>query len=105
MTFLDELENLLINDIDGVLCFLKEIKKNEVLSKVYCVKLRNQDDLMILCDNPLIVSILAISKYNCSADERGVLIEKMNRRFCKGCVRSCCIKWHNFLFVAFLISN
>ena len=30
--------------------FLTEIEENEVLSKVYCVKLRNQDDLMILCE-------------------------------------------------------
>ena len=74
MTFVDELENLLINEINGILCFLKEIEKNEVLSKVYCIKLRNQDDLMILCENHLIVSILASSKYNCSEDEGGVLI-------------------------------
>ena len=47
--------------------FLTEIEKNEVLSKVYCVKLRNQDDLMILCENHVSVSILASSKYNCSA--------------------------------------
>ena len=33
MKFVDEMENLLINDIDGILCFLKEIEKNEVLSK------------------------------------------------------------------------
>ena len=69
-------------------CYLKEIEKNEVLSKVYCVKLRNQDDLMILCENHLHVPILAISKYYCPTDEGGVLIEKMNKRFCKGCVRS-----------------
>ena len=50
MTFVDETEDLMINDIDGILCFLKEIEKNEVLSKVYYVKLRNQDDLMILCE-------------------------------------------------------
>ena len=60
MTFVDETEDLMINDIDGILCFLKEIEKNEVLSKVYYVKLRNQDDLMILCENHLNVSILAI---------------------------------------------
>ena len=88
MTFVDEMENLMINDTDGILCYLKEIEKNEVLSKVYCVKLRNQDDLMILCENHLHVSILAISKYYCPTDEGGVLIEKMNKRFCKGCVRS-----------------
>ena len=45
MTSLDEMENLMINDIYGILWFLKEIEKNEVLSKVYCVKLRNQDVL------------------------------------------------------------
>ena len=44
-TSLDEMENLMINDIYGILWFLKEIEKNEVLSKVYCVKLRNQDVL------------------------------------------------------------
>ena len=44
MTSLDEMENLMIN-IYGILWFLKEIEKNEVLSKVYCVKLRNQDVL------------------------------------------------------------
>ena len=36
MKFVDEMENLLINDIDGILCFLKEIEKNEVLSKFIC---------------------------------------------------------------------
>ena len=62
MTSVDEIENLMINDIYGILCFLKEIEKNEVLSKVYCVKLRNQNDLMILCEKHLNVLILAISK-------------------------------------------
>ena len=62
MTFVDEMENLMINDIDGILIFLKEIEKTEVFSKVYCAKLRNQDDLMILCENHLNVSILASSK-------------------------------------------
>ena len=38
MTFTDEMKNLVIIDLDGILCFLKEIEKNEVLSKVYCVK-------------------------------------------------------------------
>ena len=51
MKFVDEMENLLINDIDGILCFLKEIEKNEIFSKIYCVKIRNQDDLMILSEN------------------------------------------------------
>ena len=39
MMFVDEMENLIINDLDGILCFLKEIEKSEVLSKVYLVKL------------------------------------------------------------------
>ena len=81
MKFVNEMENLLINYISGVLCFLKEIEKNEVLSKIYCVKIRNQDDLRILCENHLIVSILASAKYNCSAGEGEVLTEKMNKRF------------------------
>ena len=96
MKFVDEMENLLINDIDRILCFLKEIEETEVLSKIYCVKIKNQDDLMILCENHLIVSILASAKYNCSAEEGGVLIEKMNRSICKGCVRSCCSKVTEF---------
>ena len=74
MKFVDEMENLLINHINGILCFLKEIEENEVLSKIYCIKIRNQDDLMILCENHLIVSIWASAKYNCSAEEGGVLI-------------------------------
>ena len=56
----------------------------------------NPDDLMILCENHLNVSILAISQYNCSTDEGEVLIEKMNKGFCKGCVRSCCNKMTEF---------
>ena len=96
MTIVDEMQNLMINDIDGMLWFLKEIEKNEILSKLYCVKSRNQDDLMILSENHLNVSILAISKYACSADEGGALIEKMNKRFCKDCVRSCCSKMTGF---------
>ena len=44
----------------------------------YCVKLRNQNDLMILCEKHLSVLILAISKYDSSTDDGGVLIEKMN---------------------------
>ena len=92
MKFVNEMKNLLINDIDGISCFLKEIEKNEVISKIYCVKIRNQDDLMILCENHLILSILASAKYNRSAEEGEVLIEKVNRRFCKSCVRSCCSK-------------
>ena len=32
MTSVDEIENLMINDTYGILCFLKEIEKNEVLS-------------------------------------------------------------------------
>ena len=88
MTFVDGMEKLMINGIDGILIFLKEIEKTEVFSKVYCAKLRNQDDLMILCENHLNASILASSKYNCTVSEGGVLIEKMNKRFCKGCVIS-----------------
>ena len=34
LMFVDEMENLIINDLDGILGFLKEIKKNEVLSKI-----------------------------------------------------------------------
>ena len=49
------MENLLVNDIDGILCFFKKIEKDEVLSKIYCVKIRNQDDFIILCENHLIV--------------------------------------------------
>ena len=90
MKFVDEMENLLINDIEGILCFLKEIEKNEVLSKIYYVKIRNQDDPMILYENHLFALILASAKYNCSAEEGGVLSE--NRHFRKGCVRSCCSK-------------
>ena len=90
MKFVDEMENFLINDIERILCFLKEIEKNEVLSKIYYVKIRNQDDPMILYQNHLFALILANAKYNCSAEERGVLSE--NRRFRKGCVRSCCSK-------------
>ena len=96
MTFVDEMENLMINDIDGILIFLKEIEKTEVFSKVYCVQLRNQDDLMILCENNLNVSILASSKYDCFVNEGGVLTEKINKRFCKGWVRSCCSKMAQF---------
>ena len=92
MPFVNEMENLMINDIDGILIFLKEIEKTEVFLKVYCVKLRNQDDLTILCENNLNVLILASSKYDCTVSEGGVLIEKMNKRLCKGCVRSCCSK-------------
>ena len=103
MTFVDEMENLMINDVDGILCFLKELKRNKVLSKVYCAKLRNQDDLMILCENHLNVSILAISKYDCSTDNGGVLMEKMNKRYCKGCARNCCSKMTEFFFINFLI--
>ena len=76
--------------------FFKRNQKKDVLSKVYCVKLRNQYDFMILCENHLIVSILAITKYNCSAEEVGVLIEKMHRHFCKDCVRSCYSKMTEF---------
>ena len=64
MTFVDEMKNLLINDLDGIFFFLKEINKNEVLSKVYCIKLNNQDNLMTLCENHLNVLTLASSKYH-----------------------------------------
>ena len=65
MTFVDEMKNLLINDLDGIFFFfLKEINKNEVLSKVYCIKLNNQDNLMTLCENYLNVLTLASSKYH-----------------------------------------
>ena len=40
----------------------------------------------MMYENHLNVSILAISKYNCSTDKGGALIEKTNKRFCKGCV-------------------
>ena len=33
MAFVDEMQTLMVNDIDGILCYLKEIEKNEVLSK------------------------------------------------------------------------
>ena len=102
MTFVDEMENLMMNDIDGILIFLKEIGKTEVFSKVYCVKLRNQDDLMILCENHLNVLILASSKYDCSVSEGGVLIEKMNKRFYKGSVRNCCSKMTEFFLYKIL---
>ena len=71
---------------------------------MYCVKIRNQDDLMMFSENHLIVLILVSTKYNCSAEEGGVLIEKMNKHFCKGCVRSCYSKMC-FLFIKFLIYN
>ena len=65
MTFVDEMKNLLINDLDGIFFFfLKEINKNEVLSKVYCIKLNNQDNLMTLCENHLNVLTLASSRYH-----------------------------------------
>ena len=89
----------MINDIYGILIFLKEIEKTEVFLKVYCVKLRNQDDLITLCENNLNVLILARSKYDCTVSEGGVLIEKMNKCFCKSCARSCCSKMTEFFFV------
>ena len=50
MKFVDEMENLLINDIDRWnFMFFKRNQKKDVLSKVNCVKLRNQYDFMILC--------------------------------------------------------
>ena len=67
------------------------------------VKLKNQDDLMILCKNHLNVPILASSKYDCTVSEGGVLIQKMNKRFCKGCVRSCCSEMTEFFCTKFLI--
>ena len=101
MKFVDEMENLLINDISGILCFLKEIEKNEVLSKIYCVKIRNQDDFMILCENHLIVSLLASTKYNCSAEE----LKKWTSVFVKDALEITVVKWQNFLFIKFLIYN
>ena len=83
--------------------FFKRNLKNEVLSKVYCVKLKNQDNLMIMCKNHLNVSILASSKYNCTVSEGGVLIQKMNKCFCKGCVKSCLEVVRIFLVQNFLI--
>ena len=68
-------------------------------------KLRNQDDLMILCENHLIVLILASWKYNCSADEGGVLIQKWTGAFVKATLEAAVAKWQNFLFITFLISN
>ena len=47
---------------------------------------------MILCEDHSNVSILAISKYDCYTDKVRVLIEKMCKRYCKGCVRNCCTK-------------
>ena len=77
MKFADEMENLLINVTDGILCFLKEIEKNEVLSKIYCVKKDKKSrwsyDLVWKTFNCVDFSE---SKYNCSAEEGGVLIEK-----------------------------
>ena len=97
MTFVDEMKNLLINDLDGIFFFfLKEINKNEVLSKVYCIKLNNQDNLMTLCENHLNVLTLASSKYHWYTDKGGVLIEKRNKHFCKGCIRSSCNKMAEF---------
>ena len=34
MTFVDEMENLMINDIEGILIFLKEIEKTDVFLKI-----------------------------------------------------------------------
>ena len=34
MTFVDEMENLIINDIEGILIFLKEIEKTDVFLKI-----------------------------------------------------------------------
>ena len=68
------------------------------LNFTYCVKLRNQNDLMILCEKHLSVLILAISKYDSSTDDGGVLIEKMNV-----VLEVAVVKWQNFLFIQFLI--
>ena len=42
--------------------------------------------------------ILAISKYDSSTDDGGVLIEKMNV-----VLEVAVVKWQNFLFIKFLI--
>ena len=56
----------------------------------------------MMCENHLNVSMLAISKYHCSTDEGGALIEKINKRFCKGCIRSCCSKMTEvFVYIIF----
>ena len=34
MTFVDEMENLIINDREGILIFLKEIEKTDVFLKI-----------------------------------------------------------------------
>ena len=34
MTFVDEMENLMINDIEGILILLKEIEKTDVFLKI-----------------------------------------------------------------------
>ena len=96
MAIIDEMEILMINDLNGILIFLREIEKSKVFSKVFCVKLINQTDLMILCENHLNVLIYTSSKNRCSADKGGVLIDKMNKRYCKGCVRNCCSKMTEF---------
>ena len=93
---IDEMENLMINDLDGILIFLRENGKSTVFSRVFCVKLTNQTDLIILCENHFNVSILAHLKNNCFADKGGVLIDKMNKRYCKGCVTNCCSKMTEF---------
>ena len=58
---------------------------------------------MILCENLLNVPILASSKYECFLGERGILIEKINNHFCKGCVRNCCNKITEFFCTRFLV--
>ena len=75
--------------------FKRNIKKWSTFKKLLCEdkKLRWSYDLG---ENHLIASILASAKYNCSAEEGGVLIEKMNRHFCKDCVRGCCSRLAEF---------
>ena len=58
---------------------------------------------MILCEKHLNMLILAISKYDSSTDDGVVLIEKMNKRFCKSCIGSCCSKMTEFF--VYKISN
>ena len=75
MKFTDEMENLLINVTDGILFFKRNRKKWSTFKNLLCKdkKSRWSYDLVWKTFNWVDFSK---SKYNCSAEEGEVLIEK-----------------------------
>ena len=85
-------DEILKNDIrsysDIILAVTEYCQGN---SDVYCLRVQEKTIFFFLCQVHMIIKLLTEAKFDCtSADEKDLVFDALQKRYCRSCVRHYC---------------